>query len=83
MDKYVWTVLTIVAIGVIGLNIQIFNSSKYLTFTVPKWQVVSKNDRNEYVLVSNWGRTSCNIIYAESSGLNEVRPWHGSEFQEC
>ena len=27
MDKYVWTVLTIVAIGVIGLNIQIFKSS--------------------------------------------------------
>ena len=36
MDKYVRTVLTIVAIGVIGLNIQIFNSSQYLTFTVPK-----------------------------------------------
>ena len=27
MDKYVRTVLTIVAIGVIGLNIQIFKSS--------------------------------------------------------
>ena len=83
MDKYAKTILTIVAIGVIGLNIQIFNSSKYLTFTVPEWQVVSKNDSNEYVLISNWGHTSCHIIYDESGGLSEARPWHGEEFRSC
>ena len=63
IDKYTKFLLTLIAVGIIGINFHLFKGSVVkdaLAATANDWQVVS-DDKNRIIVFSNNGKQLCNI----------------------